>query len=58
MMEAGFRRGWADAVDGHESSARRFCGDFSAGYQDGYKLGQVAVVDGKTVDQSLSEWSR
>jgi len=56
LIERGFRRGWADVVDGHESAALRFHGDFLTGYHEGYRRGQQAKVENTSLEQALSDW--
>ena len=56
LIERGFRRGWADATEGHPSQALRFWCDFLTGYHEGYRRGQQAKVEKKSLEECLQEW--
>ena len=56
VIDRGFKRGWADAAEGFESSALRFIGDFLTGYFEGYRRGQRGKVEGKTFEAAITEW--
>jgi len=57
VIEQGFRRGWADAVEGFESAVMRFHGDFLRGYSEGYHRRKMSEIEKKTLDEAIQEWT-
>ena len=56
MLERGFRRGWADAIERYASAAGRFRSDFLSGYKAGYRQGKASKAIKTSLEESLRAW--